>query len=95
MPGDRKSRSLISLSSAPCSVNEILVSVPKLSKLPPSEWRSLGGYLDYEFWPERQRFKELDNAIRMRCQDVEPREFARFVREGSRLMNTTKVVTIH
>jgi hypothetical protein len=26
-------------------------------------WRSLGGYLNYENWPERERFLELDQAI--------------------------------
>jgi|HubBroStandDraft_5_1064220.scaffolds.fasta_scaffold1165583_1 hypothetical protein len=29
----------------------------------PSLWRSLGGRLDYESWPQRQRFIELDRAI--------------------------------
>jgi hypothetical protein len=26
-------------------------------------WRSLGGYLDYDFWTERERFVQLDQAI--------------------------------
>ncbi len=26
-------------------------------------WRSLGGFLDYEHWPDRDRFMELDAAI--------------------------------
>src|SRR5579863_4324562 len=28
-------------------------------KLPPGPWRSLGGYLDYSNWEERDRFLEL------------------------------------
>lgn len=38
-------------------------SAPPLKKLPPSEWRSLGGYFDYEHWADRDRFMELDRAI--------------------------------
>jgi len=34
-----------------------------LQKVPPSEWRSLGGYFDYGHWAERDRFMELDKAI--------------------------------
>ena len=34
-----------------------------LQKLPPSEWRSLGGYFDYCHWADRERFMELDKAI--------------------------------
>jgi hypothetical protein len=29
----------------------------------PYIWRSLGRRLDYQFWPERERFVELDRAI--------------------------------
>jgi hypothetical protein len=32
-------------------------------KLAPSPWRSLGGYLDYTGWQDRERFRELDDAI--------------------------------
>jgi hypothetical protein len=32
-------------------------------KLPPTPWLSLGGYLDYSGWEERERFMELDRAI--------------------------------
>lgn len=49
-PGDRE------------SVDASPVSEP-LQKLPPGPWRSLGGYLDYTDWPERDRFAELDQAI--------------------------------
>jgi hypothetical protein len=31
--------------------------------LPLFRWRSLGGFLNYENWPERERFLELDQAI--------------------------------
>ena len=34
-----------------------------LPKVPPSPWRSLGGYLDYSSWKDRDRFLELDRAI--------------------------------
>ena len=33
-------------------------------KLPPGPFRSLGGYLDYSDWPERERFLELDRILR-------------------------------
>ena len=36
----------------------------RLSELPPGPWRSLGGYLDYSIWADRERFLELDSAIR-------------------------------
>ncbi len=39
---------------------------PPLEKLPPSRWRSLGGYLNYAEWPERERFAELDRALKAR-----------------------------
>jgi hypothetical protein len=34
-----------------------------LVRLPHLPWRSLGGYLNYEEWPERERFLELDQAL--------------------------------
>jgi len=34
-----------------------------LRKLPPGPWRSMGGYLDYTHWSERERFADLDAAI--------------------------------
>lgn len=43
---------------------------PPLVKLPPCPWRSLGGYLNYENWPERERFAELDLAIKSRTDTV-------------------------
>ena len=36
---------------------------PALQKVPPSEWRSLGGFFDYCHWADRDRFLELDKAI--------------------------------
>jgi hypothetical protein len=41
------------------------VSLP-LHQLEPGPWRSLGGYLNYTRWPERERFAELDLAIKVR-----------------------------
>lgn len=38
-------------------------SCSRLEKVPPSEWRSLGGYFDYTHWADRDRFMELDRAI--------------------------------
>ena len=38
-------------------------NTPALQKVPPSEWRSLGGYFDYWHWSDRDRFMELDKAI--------------------------------
>ena len=43
-----------------------------LKKLPPGRWRSLGGYLNYANWSERQRFLELDAAIEA-LQSSQPR----------------------
>ncbi len=34
-----------------------------LQKLAEGPWRSLGGYFDYTFWADRERFLELDKAI--------------------------------
>jgi hypothetical protein len=45
---------------------------PPLVKLPPGPWRSLGGYLDYTDWPERERFAELDLAIKSRADALLP-----------------------
>jgi len=35
----------------------------RLVRLAPGPWISLGGYLNYEGWTERERFLELDAAI--------------------------------
>jgi hypothetical protein len=47
-----------------------------LQKVPPGEWRSLGGYFDYSHWVDRERFLELDKAIaasqRSLALEVEP-----------------------
>jgi hypothetical protein len=45
------------------AADEPLTIRQPLSQLPPGPWRSLGGYLDYSDWPERDRFIELDRAI--------------------------------
>ena len=34
-----------------------------LTPLAASSWRSLGGYFNYETWPHRERFLNLDRAI--------------------------------
>jgi hypothetical protein len=38
-----------------------------LNRLPPGPWVSSGGYLNYEAWPDRARFLELDRAIALRA----------------------------
>lgn len=43
---------------------EPLVSVSRLRELPPGPYRSLGRHLDYSRWADRDRFMELDEAIR-------------------------------
>ena len=43
-----------------------LVCHEPLVKLTPGPWISLGGYLDYEGWADRERFLELDRAIAAR-----------------------------
>jgi hypothetical protein len=43
-----------------------------MEKLAPGPWRSLGGFLDYSAWPDRDRFLELDLAIHAKaCKDEE------------------------
>ena len=50
---------------------------PTLVRLPPSPFRSLGGYFSYEGWPDQQRFMELDEALRRKAyenlQDCKPK----------------------
>jgi hypothetical protein len=41
-----------------------------LEKLPPGPTRSLGGYFDYELWPDCERFLELDRALQLRAQET-------------------------
>lgn len=48
---------------------EPLGGISRLRRLPPGPYRSLGKYLNYEGWPECQRFLELDDAIRAEVQD--------------------------
>jgi hypothetical protein len=40
-----------------------LVAALAPTPLPISSWRSLGGYLNYATWAQRERFIELDKAI--------------------------------
>jgi hypothetical protein len=42
---------------------------PLLVRLPPSPFRSLGGYFNYEGWPDQQRFMELDGALRLKARE--------------------------
>lgn len=44
------------------------VLVRPLREVAPGPWRSLGRYLDYTNWPERERFVELDRAIETNAQ---------------------------
>lgn len=44
-------------------------AVPPLRRLPASQFRSLGGYLDYEGWSDQQRFIELDEALRRKARE--------------------------
>lgn len=43
-------------------------AVSRLRRLPPGPFRSLGGFLDYSNWPDRDRFLELDRALKARHQ---------------------------
>jgi hypothetical protein len=43
--------------------------VSRLRKQPPGPYRSLGGYLDYAEWPDRERFMGLDCAIRRQAEE--------------------------
>jgi len=52
-----------------CLLPEAVCAVPRLRKLPPGPSRSLGGYLDYEGWPDRERFMELDRALQHAAQE--------------------------
>ena len=38
-----------------------------LARLPPSPFRSFGGYFSYEGWSDQQRFMELDEALRRKA----------------------------
>jgi len=51
------------------SVPDADCGVSRLRKQPPGPYRSLGGYLDYAEWPERERFMGLDCAIRRQVQE--------------------------
>jgi hypothetical protein len=42
---------------------------PRLVRLPPSPFRSFGGYFNYEGWPDQQRFMELDEALRRQARE--------------------------
>jgi hypothetical protein len=44
--------------------------VSRLREQPPGPYRSLGKYLDYSNWPDRERFLELDQDIRRRALEM-------------------------
>jgi len=58
----------------PQSGSEPVCGTGRLTKLPTSRFRSLGGYLNYAGWPNRQRFIELDRAIRLRAHESQNTE---------------------
>jgi hypothetical protein len=49
--------------ASPAASDTIPEIQPALQKLPASPWRSLGQYLDYSDWKDRERFAQLDVAI--------------------------------
>ena len=57
-----------------CNLPESVCAVSRLPKMPPDPDRSLGGYLNYSGWPDRERFMELDRAIQ--CQLQESQQFS-------------------
>ena len=52
-----------------CELDAPVYAVPPLVRLPPSPFRSLGGYFSYEGWPDQERFMELDEALRRRARE--------------------------
>ena len=46
---------------------ELIQPLP-LTPHPPGPWRSLGRYLDYTHWSDRERFRELDRAIQAQAE---------------------------
>jgi len=53
----------------PQSGLESACKTSRLEKLPNCPFRSVGGYLNYAGWPDRQRFMELDRAIQLRARE--------------------------
>jgi len=52
-----------------CSMLDADCGFSRLRKQQPGPYRSLGGYLDYAEWPDRERFMGLDCAIRSQVQE--------------------------
>jgi hypothetical protein len=50
-----------------------------LQRVPESPWRSLGGFLDYSNWHDRERFLELDRAIAQSAREPEDESSAQIV----------------
>lgn len=48
-----------------CSDDIVIEAQSRLHELPPGRWRSLGRHLDYTNWADRDRFVQLDWAIRL------------------------------
>jgi hypothetical protein len=49
------------------TASESVRTISRLRELPPGPFRSLGKYLDYTDWPDRDRFMELDREIQRRA----------------------------
>jgi hypothetical protein len=65
-PDDEDSEnSLVGLNCAPPETDH---AAPALRRLRPNPYRSLGGFLNYEGWPDCERLMELDRAIQSQAQ---------------------------
>jgi hypothetical protein len=58
----------VELDGTPPETVETVYAVRRLRRLPPSPSRSLGGYLDYAGWPDRERFMELDLTLKRKTE---------------------------
>jgi hypothetical protein len=65
----------------------------QLQKLSPTPWLSLGEYLDYSDWEDRERFMELDRAIGALA--PHQREVARYCRASRIDTQRNERETIH
>ena len=51
-----------------CAPPETDYAAPALERLPPDPYRSLGGFMNYEGWPDCERLIELDREIQRQAQ---------------------------
>jgi hypothetical protein len=65
-PGWHSENCRVDLDGAPLETDG--AALPRRHRLPPGPSRSLGGYLDYAGWPDRERFMELDSVLQRRAQ---------------------------